>query len=150
MGMDLIGTSYVTIVSGSPMPSDAEAVSALRRTVFSLPEETLIEAANYWNFDDVDDESGGISDALLDQALSGWQDVADAILSGHRFHTVVAETSEFYISWAGGGSWGDDPYDGWTDLCVFLWIVRQAPYLVPIFGVDADVSKYLKDLKDVA
>lgn len=144
MGMDLIGTSYVTFVSG-PMPSEWAATNALRRALFSLPEETLSEAADLWGFDEDDD-----SDAVLGRAVVGWKDAATARLSGHRFHTIVADTDAFYICWAGGGSWGDDPYDEWSDLCIFLWVLQQAPALVSVFGVDPDVSKYLKDLKDVS
>lgn len=150
MGMDLIGTTYVAIVRSEPAPTDEVAKDALRRVLFSLPEEKLDEAADSWSWlDEDDEESDTFSDTLLDRALSGWKDIHSALFDFHRFHVAVASNDEFMVMWAGGGSWGDDPYEDWNDLCIFLWVLYQAPDLVPIFGVDANVPKYLKDLKDV-
>jgi hypothetical protein len=92
-----------------------------------IPDETLRDEAFLNAIDPAgildragDPEHVDFTDFVRETLKNGAREY-DSAVSGHRMST------DFYIQgtplefvWAGGGSWGDDPFDGFSDLCVFI------------------------------
>lgn len=118
MGMDLLTYGFTT---RNPKHYSAEAVKA-----------TLAALTDNWiedNFDDLD-PSGGTED--IAEARRLLEDGADSyrlILNGdHRMAAdYLIPGTDLFFTITGGGSWGDDPYDGWYALGIFL----NATHLLP-------------------
>jgi hypothetical protein len=113
MGMDLIGAGF-TRNSAVECKIDLIDVAIDLIPDASLEDETylnLIDPAG--NFDTVEPEE------IRDYLKSGAREY-DSAVSGHRMaisYYINGTPLEFV--WAGGGSWGDDPFDGFTELCYF-------------------------------
>lgn len=125
MGMDLLTIGYTTTL----VPDySTEAVLAL---VEGLPREWLEE-----HMDVID--SSGCYDTLeeLRTAITAGAGEFDALLSGsHRMgadYPIPGTTLFFTVS--GGGSWGDAPYDGWSELVIFIETCAQSPELAEATG----------------
>ena len=114
MGMDLIGVGF-TIRTDRKCDLDA-----IGRAIEALPDERLDDA----DFIDALDPSGAGMDftpeELRDYLNQGAEEFDSASL-GHRMSIAypVQGTALLFI-WTGGGSWGDDPFDGFTPLCYFI------------------------------
>lgn len=120
MGMDLIGAGFTVDISKTPC--DLDAINAL---IDGLTDEQLnddeflnrVDPSDYltYSMDEEEDIPRAVRDGLKVAATEYERTVA-----GHRMTAdyQIPETSLWFF-FAGGGSWGDDPYDGWNDLCIF-------------------------------
>lgn len=153
MGADLIGVGYIAFSDTAPYPVD-EAHEALRRLVFGLPEDKLEDYLTDLNLDlDVpDDDDNAGRDVLLTCLLTGLDDFVAAYSHGHRHHSWAAGAPDgsYWLGWAGGTSFGDDPYDGWSEFVALLNLIPEGgPDLVKTLRLDSPPDKYLKPRKEV-
>lgn len=118
MGMDLLTYGFTV---RSPKHYDAEAVKA---TLAALTDEWIEE-----NFDDLDPSGGAESVEETRTLLERGFEEYDAIFKGdHRMSAGYdVPGTDLFFTITGGGSWGDDPYDYWYDLGIFL----NAAHLIP-------------------
>jgi hypothetical protein len=129
MGMDLITTAW-TQENGK---TDADAVRAI---IASLTDDEITSQT------EVLDPSGrlGFSDFPDDEAeeLRAWiSNGADVYLNVdelrlHDCYPLPDTGLWFYV--VGGGSWGDDPFDGFTDLTTFIEACSIWPELAEAAG----------------
>ena len=122
MGMDLVGAGFTR---RNDVKCDIDAIDAI---INAIPDEKLEDEAFLNAIDpsgylgsDMDDSWEGVRDALKEGARE-----FDSALMGHRMSTsftIAGSPLEFV--WAGGGSWGDDPWDGFTSLCYFINFAEQ-------------------------
>jgi hypothetical protein len=115
--MDLIGASWTYDTTKPPV--DKDAFYALIHSI-EYPEDEPIP----W------DHSGTVSDGNVDDwrnlLMDGAQEYEDAI-GGHRMSIEwsVGDRDDRSFVFTGGGSWGDDPFDGFTPLTLFLNAVDE-------------------------
>jgi hypothetical protein len=150
MGADLIGASYIALPFPEGFSKDA-AHHALQRAVFSLTEEQVDSILEGYGIDGVEEDESS-DGQLLDYAKIGLDDYIFSRLSYHRYHTSIAISPDesYWLGWAGGTSYGDDPYDDWTSFCIFLAVVSVAgDPLVEATRIDTRLGRYLKPLSEV-
>jgi hypothetical protein len=113
IGMDLIGVGYTR---RSDKTVDRAAVEA---AIDAIPEERLL----YGSFLDAIDPSEHLSDERPAPAevRAYLKRGALEYASSHRMAVEyqMRGTALVFV-FAGGGSWGDDPFDGFDDLCGFV------------------------------
>ena len=126
MGMSLVGVGF-TVDTERECKTD-EVI----RFIHGLADE---------EFDDellgmIDPSGGYLEDA--DQARealkSGAQEFSSA-RDGHRstmYYTIPG--THLVFVWAGGGTWGDDPFDGFTDLCIFVEYAAVSKQVADLAG----------------
>jgi len=80
-------------------------------------------------------EGFGTREELVDLLVRAAEEYASTV-AGHRstVHYGIPGTSLEFV-FAGGGSWGDDPYDGFSDLVVFVDACDQFPVLAAASGL---------------
>jgi len=125
--MDLVGVGFTRDKGGECDPAVVGSVAAA--VVAGL----------------TDDEFEGIGFAAAPEEFDTREDLVDLLVraaeeyastvAGHRstVHYGIPGTDLEFV-FAGGGSWGDDPYDGFTDLVVFVEACDLFPALAAAFG----------------
>ena len=114
MGMDLIGTGF-TIRTDRKCDLDA-----IGRAIDAIPDERLrdddfisaLDPSGGWMPENIDDVRGVLKAGAREY---------DSAMDGHRMSLAypVRGTALLFV-WAGGGSWGDDPFEGFSELCSFI------------------------------
>jgi hypothetical protein len=115
MGMDLIGIGYTI----DPR-KDTIQMDAVKEFVAALPEIDDNDPISW-------DPSGIISDTddwrwMLERGAKEYLDTADASRLVIDFE--IGRTGNTFV-FTGGGSWGDDPFDGYTYLCLFTNLLDE-------------------------
>lgn len=119
MGMDIIGVGYTVDTKRETLQK--EAVEAFIAAMPEIDDDDPIS----W------DPSGIISD------LDNWRHM---LRKGAEEFVYTAEESRMVVDFpvgdtgntfvfTGGGSWGDDPFDGFTNLCLFINLLDESPEL---------------------
>lgn len=110
MGADLISVTWTS--EGRP---DYKRVT---ERIAELPETTLdyllatSQTLGYIDAGDYDEVRDVLRDGFTQYELS--------VLGDHRFTNVHPVSTGALVCTSGGDSWGDDPYEGWSNLCAFL------------------------------
>ena len=123
MGMDLITHGFTA--------EDEKCNEAGMRVALDTITDEWIED----NADALDPSGGFEPEDMRGMIETGVEDYLLHIKGDHRsgnFYTIPGSTHKFYI--AGGGSWGDDPYDDWSALGVFLSVCELVPELAQASG----------------
>lgn len=140
MGADLMMATYVV---KNPLPelSGEEKAEALRLAIAALPEnvcQDLLETHSPMGNEDSEAEDP--AEELFAIALRGLEDITATY---HRYHTPIATNAEWSIWAAGGVSYGDDPYEGWSDLCLFLNVLYANRILAETLGYYANTDDFV-------
>lgn len=120
MGMDLVGAGFTR---NSAVECDLDAID---RAIDLIPDETLRDedflrlidpSERLYSLDPDDDD---FPSDVRDNLKSGAREF-DSAVTGHRMSlSYYINGTPLEFVWTGGGSWGDDPYDGWSDLILFV------------------------------
>lgn len=124
MGMDLIGIGYTV---------DRQAkLSAVNAKLIVLMLRTEIEPQ--WELIDIDG-SCETPEEVFSSVMKGAEVFAqrDSARMSIGFPIPGHDDRDFYF--AGGGSWGDEPFDGFNDLCNFISACQVVPGLGQSLGV---------------
>ena len=125
MGMDMLTIGYTT----RPVPEYSK--EALLAIVSAFTTKWLEE-----NIDAIDESGCYESVDELRRAIDQGAEEFDALATGsHRMgvnYGIPGTTLWFTVS--GGGSWGDDPYEGWSELGIFIRTCIQSPELAEAAG----------------
>lgn len=117
MGADLIGAAFTTDCTMEPGLSLSRIADHIR----AIPADTLmgeeflavIDPQGRW-----DGEAN--AEAVRDALISGATEYHAAVL-GHRYSIgIPIPGTSLMLHFAGGESYGDDPFEGFHDLCVFV------------------------------
>lgn len=57
---------------------------------------------------------------VYERLLSAVDDYAMILDGSHRYGDLRAAGPDRFVAISGGASWGDDPYAGWSELCLLL------------------------------
>lgn len=118
MGMDLITVAYTSTERGI----DADAAKTIISTLTAEEIQAIDRLADLsWLGTDGDEE-------VLDLLRAG-ADVAGNLDDLRLAVTYKIGDTDRWFYLAGGGSWGDDPFDGYTALCAFLCACETVPRL---------------------
>jgi len=154
MGMDIIGVTYAALPGFDPDTIAEKAEEIIRRALFALPQERVEEIEEEYSYllDDLDDDDTEDEnrEALVGYAMAGFDDYHMGRTGGHRFHAFVASSpDDYHIIFAGGGSWGDDPWEGFSSLCFFLHLASMSEHMRAFFHVETNIERLLKPLSEV-
>jgi len=138
MGMDLIGVGF-THNRNVKCSSDA-----IENAINSIPDATLLDEGFLNRIDPSgylgdgggsgDPEHVDYPDYIRDFLKEGAQEY-DSAVSGHRLTTYYEiGGTPLSFTWTGGGSWGDDPFDGFTPLCYFIALLELDPGIAQLAG----------------
>ena len=126
MGMDLIGAGFTR---RSDKKCSVDAIDAI---INAIPDDTLRDEEYLSALDPNgvldragDPEHVDFPDFVRDILKSGAREY-DSAISGHRMSTdYYIQGTPLEFVWTGGGSWGDDPFEGFSDLCLFIDLASQ-------------------------
>lgn len=120
MGQDLITVTWATD------PTRTIDEDAVRAFIAAIDLDNLTPAldAALGNYGLDEDDS----DSIRDRLTEGFEQYKLVRIGHHRYATSlpVPRTGgrpPLWLHTAGGASWGDDPFEGYTDLCVFLEVI---------------------------
>ena len=119
MGYDLIGAGFTR---RNDKGCDLDAIDAL---IDAIPDEKLRDEEYLNTIDPADSVLNIVADhpdtpALVRDALKEGAREYDAADSGHMSVDFLFPGTSLGFVFAGGGSYGDDPYEGWSELMLFL------------------------------
>lgn len=129
MGMDMIGVGF-TVDQNKQWQEDKVKEAIAQINFEDMEEISKWDYAGLFDFTEWDEEE------CRDYMTEGFK-VAQEILN-YRATVTFTITDTTYFVFAGGGSWGDDPFEGFTELDVFLNYVDFHPEVrkyTPILGL---------------
>ena len=124
MGMDLIGVGYTVDTPEEPSVVLAQLVVGLHRESIETAWEQIDEDGKW-------DEPGLVFDSVM--AGTVWFGERNAMRMSVSYKVPGHDNRRFYF--AGGGSWGDEPFEGFDHLCMFLNACAVIPKLGRSLGV---------------
>ena len=116
MGADLIGAAFTT---DSSVDCSLDHIKDYIRAIPAerlMSEEFLItiDPSGRWDGEDID------ADTVRDTLISGADEYL-AATNGHRYAVgIPIPGTSLWFHFVGGSSWGDDPFEGYTDMCMFV------------------------------
>jgi hypothetical protein len=134
MGMDLIGVGFTR---RNDRECSVEKIDAL---IDAIPDDKLRDEDFLSAIDpseavlNPDWEDAAVPDYVRDALKQGALEYGSA-LSGHRSSLdfgIPGTPLEFIF--AGGDSWGDDPFEGWSELVLFLSLAEHDAALAEAAG----------------
>lgn len=139
MGADLISLTVVIDqrkAEGCTLEKISEwlAVDAnVRKVIESTPamKDELEYAEEWFDFDGDKEEEARLEIEVARRILL---DGADSFLNGFRTHNGIPMGDDMMLLVGGGLSWGDDPYEGFSQECVFADAACDIPELHEITG----------------
>lgn len=122
MGMDLIGVGFTHRKSVTCTTDAIEAV--LNKLPDAVLTDEVLEGALF---------DGNLEDASAEEVRATLLKASEeyiATIAGHRMTVQYSiENTDLVFTFAGGGSWGDEPYDDWNDLALFVAALEHIPQL---------------------
>jgi hypothetical protein len=130
MGQDLISAGWTI---DTERTNDVVGVAAFLADISMDDLLANIEALDPSGGLDMSDYNEVVANELRDELLSGAEVVLDG---GNRMSAVwdIPETSLAFVI-TGGGSWGDDPFEGFSSLVMFLAALTIWPELKTMTNV---------------
>jgi hypothetical protein len=127
MGMDLITIGFTV----TPNPTPKDDPEALTGIIRALSDDWLTD-----HLDNIDPQENYEDMADLRAAIVNGAGDYEMHRSGmHRYGAFyeINGTPRYFII-AGGSSWGDDPYEDWSDLTLFINACELLPDLAMAAG----------------
>jgi len=134
MGMDFISASFTHDTS---KPCDVMAIGALLDGITDgqLHDPDFLGALDpSAHFDEDCQDEPDFPEEVRDTLKAGAAEYA-ALIEGSRWsmaRTIPGTTLEFVT--AGGSSWGDDPFEGFSELCLFIDALDALPDVAQAAG----------------
>lgn len=142
MGADLIITGFT--VKNGPLPNRDQVLGALTAIV---EDSAFWEAQAGLRLHYLVDERFPMpgDDWLPDDIARGRQDILDSLTEGfNEYEHLLTDSTRYSVIWpindertfitAGGTSGGDDPFEAWGQLDLFLEVAAQRPVLAELIG----------------
>lgn len=145
MGMGLIGAMWTTRTDITP---DHDAISAM---IDAVPADYLLKHVEDFDesggrdWEPLKDDDGALittgqegeeNAGITDEIRSALKNGARAALGGVRLSNSWGLSGTGLVAtFAGGGSWGDDPFDEYADLVMFIDSLHLFPEILEASGV---------------
>lgn len=137
MGADLITVAY-TMRSKELSAEEAEAAltAQLEAVRDALDRIDHNDERDVRDLDERGYDEDGV-DGLLDILLAGWSAHSDNWRYSNQYPipTAQKEDERLWFIIAGGTSWGDDPFEGFSDLCFLINAADAVPELGEALGL---------------
>ena len=125
MGMDLIMVGWTQNRKSTDKAELVALIDELLDTTLLARKHELDESGLL----EVESESEDEDPRILREWLKDGADTYAEMDARRVAQSWVIPETDLRFMTAGGGSWGDDPFDGWSSLCMFLAACEVFPAL---------------------